>query len=102
MKEFAFACAKFEEYKTCVALMTKNAGCLDRSLATKEQLLNFVCQENVREAMAKENSDCINQLSESPKIKECEDAMRKNLENADGDICSALDQTLSKYFTPWF
>ncbi|KAE9551054.1 hypothetical protein FO519_005721 [Halicephalobus sp. NKZ332] len=99
LKEFKFACAKFEEYKTCVALMTKNAGCLDRSLATKEQLLNFVCQENVREAMAKESSDCINQLSESPKIKECEDTMRRNLEDADGDLCSALDQTLIKYFS---
>ena len=51
-----------------MGLITKNAGCLNTKLAVKEQLLNFVCQHNVRDAMAHENEPCIAALAESPKV----------------------------------
>ncbi|CAD5225139.1 unnamed protein product [Bursaphelenchus okinawaensis] len=91
-------CTKFDEYKNCLTMMTSNAACLDPLMSRKEQVLGFICQKVVREAIVStENQRCLRRISKIEKIRNCEDDLEKGLVNNIFDkysICSAFDETL--------
>ncbi|CAD5231575.1 unnamed protein product [Bursaphelenchus xylophilus] len=91
-------CTKFEEYRNCLTMMTSNAACLDPTMSRKEQILGFICQKVVREAIVStENQRCLRRISKIERIRNCEDELEKGLVNNLFDkysICNAFDDTL--------